>query len=391
MIVITFRPTQAFAFSFQKMPKAKKEIFLDMIVNIVVQSFTPHATSYSTGLEATTGKMKITAEGVTPFNKLDTDRFIQEISNKLIALKIDQFFVVSEASYGVRPLDKVLSPSSFNELNFHESLQQIFEIDEKNIPTEYICPITGKIMGNPAYLTSNPKVFYEYSALIKWISENGTDPTTRDRISAPGILLNDSLKKRISSFLSDCVFNKDVKKYFTPTRDIGIGTDDSEVKVIAEEKAKVRRPSLFSHAQVTAVPAESESKVSPLFQMFEVCKLADDFTNLLGKSLRRASNAGLDKEIEIIFTACNPKNIIDLQSDDPLSKKTALHFALEKMNLNIVELLIKHGARADIPDAQGNTVLKILKASADLRLAKIAADLEKPKAEEASSLTCKRL
>lgn len=68
-------------------------------------------------------------------------------------------------------------------------------------PEDMLCPITGELMRDPAYLTTNPKYVCERSALVAWVSEKKTCPSTRKRCSLKHIISATDLRKEIDQYL----------------------------------------------------------------------------------------------------------------------------------------------------------------------------------------------
>lgn len=140
-----------------------------------------------------------------------------------------------------------------------------------------------------------------------------------------------------------------------------------------------------SQAVVTSLQHDAKKIAAPaLLQVFNNCKLGNDFLVLLGKTLRRAANSGLCADIQTIFESCNPEAVIDLQDENPNIKNTALHYAIDKQHIDVIELLLKHGAKIDIENVPKNTQLMLMQKSNNPQIVKIAARFEKPKTAAAS-------
>ena len=86
------------------------------------------------------------------------------------------------------------------EKNKNEIKNQDEEFDEKF----GICPITLDYMENPVICPSGN--YYEKSAIIEWIKQNGTEPLTRQKLSVDMLIEDNECKKKIIEFRKK--FNK---------------------------------------------------------------------------------------------------------------------------------------------------------------------------------------
>jgi hypothetical protein len=81
-------------------------------------------------------------------------------------------------------------------------------IPYKDIPEEYICPLTGQIMSDPVYLENDrPKQGFERTWLIEWLSKNQIHPLNRRAIVLTEITQYADLKNEIDSFVEQAVNN----------------------------------------------------------------------------------------------------------------------------------------------------------------------------------------
>ncbi len=117
---------------------------------------------------------------------------------------------------------------------------------------------------------------------------------------------------------------------------------------------------------VTAIDAAMDSRLDGMNALMYEPLSGDDLKRLLSKyktskdteepsldkALRRAAAMGCDEDV---FCLIESGAVIDAQDDNPLSKKTALHLAIEKGRVSTARLLITAKASTDIKDAAGAT------------------------------------
>lgn len=342
MIEIILAPTPSFKDKIKDMPKDKQDLLSQLLAKLILQIFAPYATAckhkITTEIEVNFGFL---IEGIFVPHEKDGDKYVsyyaQKVSEILEDTRLRTLFFIQSIRSIFLPEDRMLIPADIS-LNIPGLMQQIFVIDEARIPERFLCPIERTVMGDPAYLRSNPKISYEYKALFQWISEKGTDPTTRAPISAPGIVRNSDLKKEIVSFFVDCALGLDAA---------------------GAPAASTSHSSFFTSTSST--PPSSAS--SPMFSAFTTCKLGSELIALTGKAIRRAAMAGCSAEIKTILQSFPPEEvtkIVNLQDEHPDSKKTALHHAILNRHSEVIVLLRRYGAKDDIPDAHGTTAHALL-------------------------------
>lgn len=83
-------------------------------------------------------------------------------------------------------------------------------------------------------------------------------------------------------------------------------------------------------------------------------KLPDASQESLEKGLR---NTAARNELDDLRYFIQHVNNINSQDKNPISKKTALHWAVLKNHAEAYDLLISSGAKADIEDAEGNLAI----------------------------------
>lgn len=96
-------------------------------------------------------------------------------------------------------------------LNSHisdiRSLLFAFSVNQKDIPQEFICPITHEIMKNP--VISEDGFTYEKSAILEWFSTGKqTSPMTNAELASIDTIDNLSLKTKIDDYLKALDFDK---------------------------------------------------------------------------------------------------------------------------------------------------------------------------------------
>jgi len=72
--------------------------------------------------------------------------------------------------------------------------------EAKDIPEEYICPVTQDIMADPVIAQDGHT--YERKNITEWVEKHGTSPITREQISKDIIIPNRVLKAQIEQYLS---------------------------------------------------------------------------------------------------------------------------------------------------------------------------------------------
>lgn len=307
MFEIVFVPVPKYSTKIRTLSQKQMDLLHSVLFDIVSNVFSSRASGYESEFNRD-GDVKITVLGVSPFSNESTQTFVQKISNKLEASGLRELYFIRNVAKKLEPLDVLLAPEVIKKYHYPESLMMAFNLNERNIPEQFVCPITKKIMHDPAYLKSNSKVSYEYTALLTWIIEKNTDPTTREHISAPGIINNDELQKRIYSFVMDMVLNREVEHYFE-----------------AERKNTGVQCSLASNVTSLFGVSEKPADSLTLTKLFEGVKLDKELYVLAAKALRRTVHENKTVDSEKLLKEFGRDNIINLQDDNPASGKTALH------------------------------------------------------------------
>lgn len=74
---------------------------------------------------------------------------------------------------------------------------------EGDIPREYQCCILLQIMSDPVYDPRQPKCFYEFAAIYRWIKEHGTNPLTRQPLHVGDLKSANILQHDIDNFVDE--------------------------------------------------------------------------------------------------------------------------------------------------------------------------------------------
>ena len=86
---------------------------------------------------------------------------------------------------------------------YHDALEEKASAERKN----FFCKISQEIMRHPALLADGriSSFNYEHDHVKRWIDENGSEPTTRDRMRNPRITLNGELQREIRQWCEQTV------------------------------------------------------------------------------------------------------------------------------------------------------------------------------------------
>ena len=76
--------------------------------------------------------------------------------------------------------------------------EQEFDVD---VPFEFLCPITNKIMKDPVTAADNYN--YERKAIRRWFRKKRTSPMTNEELSDLTVRANDDLRSRIEVFVGE--------------------------------------------------------------------------------------------------------------------------------------------------------------------------------------------
>lgn len=330
MFQIVFVPKSQHAERIKSLGKDKLDLLQFVLFNAVSKYFSAKARGYNTQLTSN-GAVTIAVIGVMPFSDGSSQELVQQISNELSETRLGDLYQIAQTNVRAEAHDILLAPDAIKSYHTPESLISAFDLNERAVPVEFVCPITKSIMHNPAYLTTNPKINYEYTDLMKWIITNNTDPSTRVKISTPGVICNNELRKKINSFVMDMILGKPVHHYF-----------ESEKKDVA-------------------VQCSLSSNISALFA---TTKLSNEIHAVAAKALRRAVSENLPvSDVKSLLDEYGAENIMDLQDDNPQSGKTALHIAVLRNNTAAVQLLLGLGAKLDIKDSNGETAKSLAEKS----------------------------
>lgn len=79
------------------------------------------------------------------------------------------------------------------------------------IPNELECPITRVLFRNPVVAADG--ITYERQAIVQWVKQKGTSPTTRETLSLDKLLPNRFVKDRVDDFRAECRRKKLLYKY----------------------------------------------------------------------------------------------------------------------------------------------------------------------------------
>lgn len=331
MIEIIFAPNDQHAAKIGSLSRRKIDLLASLLSDVVTETF--HEATSADVQCSPTGRVKITMHKLAMLTDDAIQTYTQRLTNMLVVLKLDELYHVEHVKTLTVLNDNLLAPEQKEELHFPETLLEVFDLKEAEIPEHFMCPISGRIMCNPAYLTSNPKVSYEYYHLSQWIFHHDTDPVTRLAVSAPGIVRNNDLRKQIHTFVMDRVLGKPVQHYF------------ESLKKDASTQCSLASNNCAS--------------------LFAKTKLNGEFFAVAARALRRLS-LGEDfseNEMQSLLNHCGADNIVNMQDSNSESQKTALHIAVMNNNVAAAKLLLRNGAQGNIQDASKETARSLAEKS----------------------------
>lgn len=363
MIEITFSPTPEFATKLHLLTQEQKSTFGGILFNVIAEAFNLTPTGYSITINAK-DDFALVAKGIAPFSAASSDFYTQQIANKLTNQGLRQILFISSIASRAEPQDRLLAPDVLATYNVPEIMQRLFKIPDSALPDDFRCPITKTIIGDPAYLTSNIMVNYEYVALARWVKEQRTDPTTRASISAPGIVKNDILRRRIASYCIAHVLGLDPEPFSQPTKEAAVSTEGIIATTTTLAPLTFFAPKQDAAATGDPLPTSATTPTSSsMYANYEACKLGEEFCVLTAKAVRRAASENKNKIIVNLLQGLPSEiatKIVNLQDENLASQKTALHHAVKNGHKEAQELLQQYGAKNDIKDAQGQTAHDLL-------------------------------
>ncbi len=256
-------------------------------------------------------------------------------------------FVRSDWMHG----DTVYFPEAMHPSTPNNDFLEAFHLEATRIPERFLCAINHSIMERPAYLTTNPKIHYEFLAINEWLTRNRTDPTTRAPAAITAITEDNALQHEITNFLMDALLNKDLAKYYTPTIEQGTQTSAED---FSSDSSGRRSPSCSSAVFTPLQKTESLSHLQRLLPLFEKYGISNN-TKVGAEMLRQAVMQDNSEDILILHEQYGASilNMVD-ESVNSL-RKTALHLSIENGSESAYSTLISLGADLDMQDAEGLT------------------------------------
>lgn len=273
---------------------------------------------------------------------------VNEFMEIFYKLGIHHAFHIS--SYGCEPennpffikLEDHLSAETRN----HKLLNEF--VADSDIPEEFRCAITQQIMDSPVSLRGAPGRYYEKSHLKRYLytrqEKDQLGPFTRVKVDPFSDMISESaLKQRINEYAK-------------------------------QRMAEV----LKSRAQLTATVREKYS--------VEHYPKSEH----LHSAFRQAAAAN-DLDAAVVFIENYAVNI-NAADSNPASKKTALHHAVYAGHHDMVELLVKSGARTSEMDASGKSLIVYALEKGDARLIKILlGNIDLTKLQKAAHVVTKKM
>jgi len=74
------------------------------------------------------------------------------------------------------------------------------ELDGKEIPEYFLCPITGCLMRQPAMTPDG--VTYDHDAIVEWLQNKQTDPSTNQPLSIDQLCPNRTVRSMIEDYIA---------------------------------------------------------------------------------------------------------------------------------------------------------------------------------------------
>ena len=227
--------------------------------------------------------------------------------------------------------------------NFSKLLDE-YKIDE--IPEEYQCALSTQIMDNPVYIESQPDIFYEKEVLRRWLftSPQLLNPFTKTAINLYDIRENVELRLKIQNFVTDKIKKTLHAKY--------------QPKVIVENAG-----TLFKPTQPTKLKPLSDEQKN-IFR--EKYGLTDIEKSSLCEAMRKAAKENNAKDVRVLIDAG-----YDINAQDPITKMTALHYAVINESVLTVRLLKKFKADESIIDSNYLTSADYASTSNDAQIVEL--------------------
>jgi len=74
------------------------------------------------------------------------------------------------------------------------------DMDSKDIPEYFLCPITGCLIRQPAMTPDG--VTYDYDAITEWLQNKNTDPSTNQPLAISDLCPNRTVRSMIEDFIA---------------------------------------------------------------------------------------------------------------------------------------------------------------------------------------------
>jgi len=74
------------------------------------------------------------------------------------------------------------------------------DMDSKQTPEYFLCPITGCLMRQPAMTPDG--VTYDYDAIVEWLNNKSTDPSTNQPLAVSDLCPNRTVRSMIEDFIA---------------------------------------------------------------------------------------------------------------------------------------------------------------------------------------------
>jgi len=77
----------------------------------------------------------------------------------------------------------------------------VAQMDDEEIPNEFICPITQEVMTNPVMAMDGHT--YELAAIERWLLDKDTSPKTNDKLPSTVLIPNQAMRSQIIEFFEN--------------------------------------------------------------------------------------------------------------------------------------------------------------------------------------------
>lgn len=315
MLTITIKPINPELFDLYQMDNIAKGLLMELKTRRFLFGLMERS-----HIDLNEAVMEITYFGITSSpNNEDRSAVInymaREFSAILNDIGLNEVCFLSGISTRVENGDKVITTSEFKPTITRNGLLLSEHVKDEEIPEEYLCNMSQQLIDEAVHITTRPDVKYNAAHLRYWLFTQNypQDPLSRVAIDP------------VRDVIVDVDLNNKIREYVNKNLREGL------------EKRKQKFLDIMKHYQQTTI---TQAALEKAFRR----AAAENNTENLNELMRKTHN-------------------INAQDDNPLSRKTAMHWAVKNGALNTIKLLLQKKAKTDIVDATGKTAIDYAKGS----------------------------